>query len=278
MSIDEEIKILCVDDEKNVLKALERLFMDYEYKFITAMSAEEGLDILNKEERIQLIISDYRMPGMNGVDFLRTVYERWPESVRIVLSGYADTASIVGAINEGQIYKFIPKPWNDDELKLAIANALDFYYIQKKNRELTAELEKKNSVLLEINDNLEQLVRKRTSDLEMHNKILACSQNILNSLPVAVIGVDPGGVIVQCNRKGQALFGSEDRGVLGMDRNSMFPEEINNIIERLDRNDVCSARVSCKGASINVKAVSMKDFNGQEGIILVFDEEAPNGR
>ena len=277
MSIDEKIKILCVDDEKNVLKALDRLFMDNEFEFITAMSAEEGLDILKKEERIQLIISDYRMPGMNGVDFLKTVYERWPESVRIVLSGYADTASIVGAINEGQIYKFIAKPWNDDELKLAISNALDFYFMQKKNRELTAELETKNRVLLEINDNLEQLVRKRTSDLEMHNKILACAQNILNSLPVGVIGVDPGGVIVQCNRKGQVLFGKEDRGVLGMDRNSMFPEEINNIIEKLDRNNVCSARVSCNGAHINVKAVSMKDFNGQEGIILVFDEVGSNG-
>ncbi len=73
------------------------------------------------------------MPNMNGVEFLREVRTRWPDTVRIVLSGYADTASIVSAINEGEIYRFIPKPWNDDDLKVTIANAIERYHLLKKN-------------------------------------------------------------------------------------------------------------------------------------------------
>lgn len=276
--MDEEVKILCVDDEKNVLKALERLFFDYEYEIITAMSGEEGLDLLKKEDHIKVIISDYRMPGMNGVDFLKTVYEKRPETVRIVLSGYADTASIVEAINEGQIYKFIPKPWNDDDLKVTISNAIDYYFMQQKNVQLARELEMKNEKLQEINDNLEHLVRKRTVDLEMRNKILNASQNILNSLPIAVLGVDSEGVIVQCNRKGQDIFGSEDISVVGMDRGSLFPEGMDNIFEVLAGEDFCSGQIFRNGTNFRVKAVNMKDFNGQEGVILVVDEEGSNGK
>jgi two-component system NtrC family sensor kinase len=278
MSTDEKVKILCVDDEKNVLRALERLFFDHEYEIITAMSGEEGLDLLKKEDLIQVIISDYRMPGMNGVDFLKSVYEEWPQTVRIVLSGYADTASIVEAINEGQIYKFIPKPWNDDDLKVTISNAVDFYFMQQRNVQLARELEMKNEKLQEINDNLEHIVRKRTSDLEMHNKILKASQNILNSLPIAVIGVDSEGVIVQCNRKGEDIFGSEDISVVGMDRGSLFPDDMNNIIEMLAGEDFCSGQIFRNGADFRVKAVNMKNFNGQEGVILVVDEGTSNGK
>ena len=80
---------------------------------------------------------------------------RWPETVRIVLSGFADTASIVSAINEGEIYRFIPKPWNDDELKVTIANAIERYYLLKPNMELTAELVK-------VNEELKGLLEEKT--------------------------------------------------------------------------------------------------------------------
>src|SRR5664279_3494055 len=126
--MEEQIRILLVDDEKNVLKALERTFLDEEYEILKASSGIDGLSILESVSPVQVVISDYRMPEMNGVDFLREVCKKWPDTVRIVLSGYADTASIVSAINEGEIYKFISKPWNDDELKVAIANALERYY------------------------------------------------------------------------------------------------------------------------------------------------------
>jgi two-component system NtrC family sensor kinase len=106
--MEEEIKILCVDDEPNVFNSVRRLFLDSGYTILAANSARDGLGILEDGD-IQIVISDYRMPNINGVEFLRGVCIRWPDTVRIALSGYADTASIVSAINEGEIYRFIPK-------------------------------------------------------------------------------------------------------------------------------------------------------------------------
>ncbi len=270
--MEEQIKILCVDDERNVLRSLRRLLLDSDYEILTAMSGDEGLALLGRESPVQIVISDYRMPGMNGVDFLKEVCQHWPHTVRIVLSGYADASAIVGAINEGQIYKFIPKPWNDDELKVAISNALDRYFMQQKNIQLTMELESKNRELREINDNLERIVEEKTEDLIMHNRILACSQNILDSLPVGVVGIDPDGLIVQCNRKGQELIGGDEDNLMGMDRRSTFSEEINGLIERIAEQGEILGHISENGSTIRVKGVHMKYPGGQDGIILAFDE------
>lgn len=125
------VRILCVDDERNVLRALERIFLEDDYEILTATSGEEGLRLLNETTDIQLVLSDYRMPGMNGVQFLRQVYECCPDTVRIVLSGFADTAAVIAAINEGQISQFIPKPWDGEELRAAVANALALYASRK---------------------------------------------------------------------------------------------------------------------------------------------------
>ncbi|MBU0728397.1 MAG: response regulator, partial [Proteobacteria bacterium] len=207
--MNEDVRILCVDDEKNVLKALNRLFMDEEYEVLLANSGEEGLETLAAEESVQVIISDYRMPGMNGVDFLKQVYERWPDTVRIVLSGYADTAAVVAAINEGQIYKFIPKPWNDDELKVTIAKAVEVYFLRKRNNELTRELSDYNEELKRLNENLEELVDERTEELLFQNKVLERAQKILDALPVGVLGLDTQGMIVQCNARAHYFFQGE---------------------------------------------------------------------
>jgi len=137
----ENIKLLCVDDERNVLRALERIFMDDEYEILTAASGEEGLALFAANPDIQVVISDYRMPGMNGVEFLRQVCEKHPDTVRIVLSGYADTSSVVSAINEGQIYKFVSKPWSDEELRQTVAKAVESFALHHQNRELEKELE-----------------------------------------------------------------------------------------------------------------------------------------
>ena len=172
--MEEEIKILCVDDEPNVLNAIKRLLLDENYTVLTAGSGQEGLDILSKTH-VQLIIADYRMPKMTGIEFLRQVREYWPDTIRIVLSGYADTASIVAAINEGQIYKFIPKPWNDDELKIAISNALESHFLAKKNRQLTDELRQQYK-------ELEKLLRDKNDNLELRAGMLSSHQNILDSI------------------------------------------------------------------------------------------------
>src|SRR5208282_108119 len=94
-TMSEQIRILFVDDERNVLRSLERTFLDEDYEILTASSGAEGLSVLKSVSQVQVVISDYRMPEMTGVEFLREVCKGWPDTVRIVLSGYADTASIV---------------------------------------------------------------------------------------------------------------------------------------------------------------------------------------
>ena len=134
----EPTRILCVDDEQNVLRSLTRLFLDDPYEILTAASGAEGLLILDQTGTVPVVISDYRMPGMNGVEFLSEVRKWWPETVRIVLSGYADTGAIVSAINEGQIYRFVAKPWNEDELQVTglagAAGGSDYVHAKRRPR------------------------------------------------------------------------------------------------------------------------------------------------
>lgn len=270
--MDEPIKILCVDDEVNVLRALERLFLDDNYEILTAPSGREGLELLRQSPEVQLVVSDYRMPEMNGVDFLREVRQNWPDTVRIVLSGYADTASIVSAINEGEIYKFIPKPWNDDELKVTISNALEHYFLHKKNQELTAELTNKNDELQRINHNLERLVAERTADLMFQNRVLTLSQNILDSLPTSVIGMDGEGMIVQCNKSGLKLLDKDGQMLIGMERRSVLSEELNAFIDGIPGDRTWSGEITLNDISYLLRGVFMK-YPDQEGIIVTLDRK-----
>ncbi len=160
----EQINILVVDDEPFILDAIKRLLIDSNYNILTVTSAEDGVKILEAEP-VQIVLSDYRMPGMNGADFMKYVSLRWPDSIRMIFSGYADMNAVVSAINEGEIYKFILKPWNDDALKIAISNGLERFFLRKKNKELTEELMRANEELLCLNLNLERLVDDRTNEL-----------------------------------------------------------------------------------------------------------------
>lgn len=229
--MDEEIRILCVDDEPNVLNALKRLFIDNDYTIITASSGPEGISILEKEH-IQLVISDYRMPSMSGVDFLKEVYDRWPNTVRIVLSGYADASSIVSAINEGHIYKFIPKPWNDDELKVTISNSLERYFLCKKNVELTVELKNKNDELSKLNDQLQRLYAEQSKSLEFRSRSLSTHQSLLDAMPVGILGVDTSGLVVMCNASCLTIC-RDDFTVIGSDAGNVAPRQVIRFIEKV---------------------------------------------
>ena len=115
--------ILFVDDEVSILKALKRLFMEEDWNLLFSDNGEEGLKILEKEE-VDLVVSDVRMPGMDGIAFFRQVKERHPSIVRVFLSGYADKMMVAQALAEGCAQQILPKPWVDSELKEVIRNAL----------------------------------------------------------------------------------------------------------------------------------------------------------
>jgi response regulator RpfG family c-di-GMP phosphodiesterase len=122
--MNDRIQVLCVDDEVFILRALKRQFMDTGYDIIMAGSGEEGLKILG-ERPVQVIISDYNMPGMNGIEFMDEVMEKWPETVRIVMSGSADQSIFQRALDCGLIHQFISKPWIEAELKAGILSAIN---------------------------------------------------------------------------------------------------------------------------------------------------------
>jgi two-component system, NtrC family, sensor kinase len=268
--MDEPVRILCVDDEIPILKAMKRIFMDSDYEILTASSAGEGFDMLSNNQPIQVVVSDYRMPDMDGVEFLQKVCSKYPDTVRIVLSGYADTASIVSAINEGEIYKFIPKPWNDDELKVTIANAIERYFLHMKNIELTNKLQDTNEELRTINENLERMVEERTQELLFQNQALKSSQNIFDALPVAVVGLSPDGMIALYNKMGASLFGE---AILGADRLTAFSPEINMFIDRVIEQGSLTEKIILRGRTLRTKGMVMYHKKGQQGIVLVFDEE-----
>ncbi len=275
--MDEEIQILCVDDEKNVLRAIERTFLDDDYVIHTAMSADEGIEILKNKAPIQIVISDYRMPGTNGVDFLRDVCENWPDTVRIVLSGYADMVAVVSAVNEGQIYKFIPKPWNDDELRITLSNALERYFLHKKNLQLAEELKARNEELREINQNLERLVEERTSELRFQNRVLTHSQNILDCLPVGVLGIDPEGMIVQCNREGTRLLTGNNTSVIGRFASELVPDSLEPFIDQVQAKGTSADSLSLREGNLRAQGVLMENQDGQRGVVLMLENGDGNG-
>jgi type II secretory ATPase GspE/PulE/Tfp pilus assembly ATPase PilB-like protein/FixJ family two-component response regulator/RNA polymerase subunit RPABC4/transcription elongation factor Spt4 len=136
--------LLFVDDEISVIKALKRVFLEENYDIFTAGSADEAIEIMERNN-IHLIISDYRMPGKNGAQLLKEIKQRWPDTIRIMLTGYADIQSIMGDVNEGAVYKFITKPWNDEDLRLTVSLALQQYSLIQENKTLK-ELTKKQEI------------------------------------------------------------------------------------------------------------------------------------
>lgn len=266
----ENVTILCVDDEANVLKSLKRLFLDEDYEILTAESGKEGLALLEQHQPVQVVISDYRMPEMDGVAFFKEVHDRWPDTIRIVLSGYADTAAVVAAINEGQVYKFIPKPWNDDELKVAIAKAMERYFLVQANNELTLELQRANYELSRTALQLEEKVTERTEELLFQNKVLRHSQVILNTLPMGVVGFDRNGALVQQNRFAEEVLRDFRHSHLGEAAAEILPPDWSALLAEVQPGKVVSRILTLAGQMFCVRGTMMDEPDGQVGAVLVF--------
>lgn len=148
----QHIHILYIDDEIHNLNAFKASFRRL-YTVFTAESAEDAVKILSQND-IHIIISDQRMPRMTGIEFFESILERYPEPIRILLTGYADINAVIDAINKGQVYKYFSKPWNEEELRHNIEKAYEVYALRKENKELTAKL-------LDVNEKLEFLLRQK---------------------------------------------------------------------------------------------------------------------
>ncbi len=172
--------LLCVDDESNILSSLRRLFRPEGYRVLVAPSGADGLRLL-ESEAIDLVISDMRMPEMDGASFLAQVRARWPDAVRILLTGYADMASTVAAINQGEIYRYISKPWDDDDVRLIVRHALERKQLEREKRRLEALTRRQNEELQSLNASLEAKVLARTAELSRAHDALAAANEKLKA-------------------------------------------------------------------------------------------------
>ena len=240
--------ILYVDDEEHNLNSF-RAALRRNYNVFTAISAEKGMEVLATTD-IHVIITDQRMPNMTGVQFLQHIPGN-QENIRMILTGFSDMESIIDAINTGKVYRYITKPWDKDDLKITIDNAIETIMLRRNNKQLIHELQTYNEQLeekvrkrtlelqkqsdeiqtqnekiqsqteeiQEINDNLELLVKERTAALEKKNKAAEESAFIIAHelrAPVAsILGLI--NLVSKCELNGEAktivnhLEGSADR-------------------------------------------------------------------
>lgn len=120
----DKIRILCVDDEVNILNTIRRQLCDMDIDVHSALSAEEGLQFMRRTGRVHVVVSDYRMTGMNGIEFLTSVLHEWPATTRILLSGFADVNTVQEALAHGQLFALLHKPWKAAELIKTITEAI----------------------------------------------------------------------------------------------------------------------------------------------------------
>jgi len=157
-------KILCVDDEPNILSALRRMFMLSGFDIEEASSGAEAIKKLEEKE-FHLVLSDMQMPGMNGAELLAQVKERWPKVMRLMLTGTADLKAAISAINEGEIYRYLTKPWNDEEVVSTIKSALERCALVRERDNLLELTKQQNLSLADMVNTLEQKVKERTAEL-----------------------------------------------------------------------------------------------------------------
>jgi len=145
MSEEKKINVLYVDDEENNLTSFRATYRKT-FNVHTAISAADGINILENEP-INIIITDQRMPEMTGIEFLESILEKYPDPMRILLTGYSDMQAVINAINKGQVYRYITKPWDEHDLRITIEKAYEVYRLREENKELMASLVKANEQL-----------------------------------------------------------------------------------------------------------------------------------
>jgi response regulator RpfG family c-di-GMP phosphodiesterase len=142
---EEKLQVLYVDDERHNLTSFKATYRR-NFSVHTAESAKEGLKILEEKE-IHVVLSDQRMPEMTGVEFFKIIKEEYPEPIRILITGYSDIEAVIDSINQGQVYRYISKPWEPNDLRLVIEQANEVFSLRKENVRLMEALKDSNEKL-----------------------------------------------------------------------------------------------------------------------------------
>jgi PAS domain S-box-containing protein/diguanylate cyclase (GGDEF)-like protein len=205
-AIADERTLLLVDDEQNIQTALKRLLRRDGYRILTASSAAEGLQLLAIND-VSVIVSDQRMPEMTGVEFLSRVKDIHPNTVRMVLSGYSDLQTIADAINRGAIYRFLSKPWDDEELRANIRAAFRHAVLVRENDALNHKLNFANDQLVHANQELRQMLGEKSRLMEHDEILLNIAQESMQYIPLPVLGIDDDGLVAFANTRAETVLG-----------------------------------------------------------------------
>jgi response regulator RpfG family c-di-GMP phosphodiesterase len=266
---DRRRRVLIVDDEENILTSLRRLLRREPYELVTANSADQALRLM-EEHPADLVISDYRMPGMTGTELLREVQTHWPETLRIILSGYSEVRAIIDAINTGAIYKFLSKPWNDEEVKLHIRRALEQYDLEMENRRMARKIAAQNERLVELNRQLKQRAADASTGLDS-------VQELLDLIDAGVITLDPRELIVGANQRAVELLASEAGGLIGLSAGEALPPQLYAaLFEQPARGQAGQpGQLEHEGRILHWRARRIGGTDNPRGTVVTLWEDAP---
>ncbi len=255
-------RVLLVDDEMFITRALKRLLRRESYEVVIANSGQEAIELMEKQS-FNLIISDQLMPEMTGTELLKIVRDRWPNTIRMILSGYSEINSIINAINDSSIYKYIAKPWNDEELRLHIRRALEQNSLKMENQRLVEEIESQNKKLVILNHHLKQ----RNTDA---NDGLILAQEMLDLVDAAVISIDASGLIVSANNQTKPLLEMAPPEIIGTEAKEGLPKHLHDIIftENNLKNEISQGHLEHLGNNIQWRFRVLKNNNSIRGYII----------
>ena len=297
--MDEPLTVLCVDDEENILKALKRLFRKESFRVVTTTSGTEGLAILQAGGNFGLILSDQRMPEMTGTAFLSAAAAITPQTPRILLTGYADLQSTMGAVNQGGVSRIICKPWEDHDILLIVRDTLQSYSLTRENRRLAATIKEQNDELAHWNSRLTLQVQLQTEQLQRQlDEITRLKQNLetenIHLRAEVLTHMDPGMIIGASEALNRVLMLAErvaptDSTVLIQGETGTGKELIANCIHRNSRrSERVMHKINCaaipenlleselfgreKGAFTGAVAQQIGHFELADGSTLFLDE------
>jgi CheY-like chemotaxis protein len=245
-------RLLVVDDEEAILETMEFTFMDL-YEVITTTDPRRALQILDEKSPISVVLTDQRMPEMTGVELLREVYATHPETVRIILTGFADSESTIKAINDGHVYAYVDKPWEPAELKQIVKRAVELHGLSVENRNLVDRLGRSNRFLEAVMDRFDT----GALALDPEGVIQAANKPAREYLKINAdpIGIGIGEILVQ---QGLESIGEAVRTV---------SEEKDGSFEDLE------VRVDGTAHRLRISAQVLRDHEGERlGRVLLFKE------